>query len=216
MAQHLGCRIHLPFRRATRMRYMRATLVLLLLFFFVDLVSLSWILSRQPSPLTPHSSQPVKRVYIASIHWNNEIVLRSNWNKAVLDLAKHLGPENIYISIYESGSWDDSKGALRLLDAELGQLGVPRTIILDETTHADELAKQPASSGWIDTPRSKKELRRIPYLSRLRNSSLKPLVELAANGTTFDKILYLNDVVFTVCSAVDRTIQTYLCHFLDW
>lgn len=204
MAPHLARGIHLPFRRATRLRYLRATLVVFLIFFFGDILSLSWLLSRQPPPAPLHSSQPVDRIYIASIHWNNELVLRSNWNKAVLELAKHLGPENIYISIYESGSLDDSKGALRLLDAELGQLGVPRTVILDETTHADELAKPPASPGWIDTPRDTKELRRIPYLSRLRNTSLKPLVALASNGTTFDKILFLNDVVFSVSSTAHR------------
>ena len=53
-------------------------------------------------------------------------------------------------------------------------------------------------SGWIDTPRVRKELRRIPYLSRLRNWTLEPLQELAQQGEKFDKVLFLNDVVFTV------------------
>lgn len=75
-----------------------------------------------------------------------------------------------------------------------------RTIVLDETTHAEQLAKPPAPTGWIDTPRGKRELRRIPYLSGLRNRSLKPLAEVALNGVTFDKVLFLNDVVFTVPS----------------
>ncbi|KAI4122946.1 MAG: hypothetical protein LQ347_006325, partial [Umbilicaria vellea] len=147
MAQSLACGLHIPFRRTIRTRYTRAALLLFLLFFFVDLLSLSWIFSRQPAPAVLPSGQPAERIYIASIHWNNELILRSNWSKAVLELAQHLGPENIYISMYESGSRDDSKGALRLLDTELGQLGVPRTVTLDETTHADELAKPPTSSG---------------------------------------------------------------------
>lgn len=204
MARQVACPIRLPFRRATRMRCIRATLLILLLFFLVDLLSLSWTLSRRSPHTTFGLPQPVERIYIASIHWNNELILQSNWNKAVLELIKHLGPENVYISIYESGSWDDSKEALRMLDAELGQLSVPRTVILNRTTHADELANPSTSSGWIVTPWGEKELRRIPYLSRLRNISLKPLTELAANGTTFDKILFLNDVVFTVCPATDR------------
>jgi hypothetical protein len=82
---------------------------------------------------------------------------------------REINVENIYISIYESGSWDDSKGALRELDFELERLGVPKIIMLDETTHIDEIGKPPAASGWIDTLRGKKELRRIPYLSKLRN-----------------------------------------------
>ena len=138
-------------------------------------------------------------MYIASIHWNNAAILRSNWTQAVLDLVQYLGPDNVYLSIYESGSWDDSKDALRLLDTDLGRLGVQRQIALEETTHADSIAETPAPAGWIDTIKGKKELRRIPYLSRLRNTSLKPLNELALKGIKFDKILFLNDVVFSVC-----------------
>jgi hypothetical protein len=52
--------------------------------------------------------------------------------------------------------------------------------------------------GWVKTPKGDMELRRIPYLSRTRNMSLKPLEELAKQGIIFDKILFLNDVVFTV------------------
>ena len=102
------------------------------------------------------------------------------------------------MSIYESGSWDDSKGALRLLNEDLDRLGVPRTLVLDNTTHSDEIGKQPEPLGWVDTPRGKKQLRRIPYLARLRNLSLEPLAKLEKSGKIFDKVLFLNDVVFTV------------------
>ncbi|KAL9616957.1 MAG: hypothetical protein Q9160_008227 [Pyrenula sp. 1 TL-2023] len=149
--------------------------------------------SKDPASLPP---RPTK-VYIASIHWNNEDVLRSHWNNAVVKLAEALGPENIYISIHESGSWDDSKGALKLLDEELAKMKVRRTVTLDATTHQDELDKPPALSGWIETPRGKTELRRIPYLARLRNQVLQPLENMAADEEKFDKILFLNDVVFT-------------------
>ena len=137
-------------------------------------------------------------MFIASTHWNNEASLRGFWNQAVLDLVEHLGPDNVYISIYESGSWDDSKNALRQLDHDLERLGVQRTIVLKDTTHADEISKPPSEEGWIDTPRGMKELRRIPYLAHLRNLSLKPLMEMALNGVKYDKVLFLNDVAFTV------------------
>lgn len=115
----------------------------------------------------------------------------------MLDLVEYFRPQNVYISVYESGSWDESKDALRALDDGLGERGVQRTIILNETTHADEM-RQPNGEGWIETTRGRKELRRIPYLSKLRNLSLKPLTELAVEGVKFDKVLFLNDVVFTV------------------
>lgn len=86
-----------------------------------------------------------------------------------------------------------------MVDMELGKIGVPRNITLSETTHQDEILRSPSEDGWIETPRGQLELRRIPYLSQLRNKSLRPLLELAQGGIFFDKILFLNDVVFTVC-----------------
>lgn len=145
---------------------------------------------KQPPPLGN------EKIFIASIHWNNEAVLRSHWNQAVVELAKELGRENVYVSVQESGSWDDSKGALRALDAQLEEAGISRRIVLDNTTHLDEINKPPAETGWIRTPRGKMELRRIPYLAKLRNLAMEPLYDLEKAGLRFDRILFLNDVVF--------------------
>lgn len=114
----------------------------------------------------------------------------------MLGLVDYFGAENVYVSVYESGSWDDSKETLRVLDNDLERKGVRRTVRLNETTHADEM-RQPETDGWIQTPRGKTELRRIPYLSKLRNLALEPLNYLG-DGTKFDRVLFLNDVVFTV------------------
>ncbi|KAK4226566.1 cryptococcal mannosyltransferase 1-domain-containing protein [Podospora fimiseda] len=138
------------------------------------------------------------RVFIASLHWNNEKILRSDWSKGVVELVNTLGPENVFVSVYESGSWDDSKGALRELDQELEKTGVQKKIVLDEETHAELVAKTPAREGWITAPDGKKKPRRIPYLSKLRNLSLQPLLDLAENGTTFDHVLFLGDVIFSI------------------
>lgn len=185
-------------RRSSRSRVLRGLLLVFLAWNFLEVLSVRSKLqsskSLSESGLEIHS----QKIFIATTHWNNEAILRSHWNDAVVALAKHFGPENVYVSVYESGSWDNTKDALRLLDQELGDLGVQRTIILDETTHVDEITKPPASSGWIDTPKGTKELRRIPYLAGLRNLSLKPLEDLATIGLHFDKILFLNDVVFKV------------------
>jgi hypothetical protein len=187
--------------RISRLSRRPAVRVLLLTFFAWNVLETFYV--RQKLSLSQHDLDPAyghqnQKIFIAATHWNNEAVLRSHWNNAIESLAINLGPENVYVSIYESGSWDNTKDALRILDQNLGALGVGRTIILNETTHVDEISRAPASSGWIETPRGKKELRRIPYLSALRNLSLKPLEELAGKGLRFDKILFLNDVVFTV------------------
>ena len=139
-----------------------------------------------------------QKVFVASIHWNNEAILRSHWNAAVVDLANNIGRDNVYVSIQESGSWDDTKGALRDLDTRLQDGGINRRIILNATTHADVISMPPAGTGWIETPRGRKEVRRVPYLAELRNIAMRPLYELRDAGVTFDKVLFLNDVVFTV------------------
>ena len=186
------------FRRSTQSRLLRAVILVLAALCLIDLYSLT---SSRPDQRSDAKSIPDVRnqkVFIASIHWNNARILQSNWNRAVLDLVEYFGVHNVYISIYESGSWDESKNALKMLEGVLNELRVKRTITLEESTHADVMQK-PVTTGWIETPRGKKELRRIPYLSKLRNLSLQPLNELAARGIKFDKVLFLNDVVFNVC-----------------
>jgi hypothetical protein len=110
--------------------------------------------------------------------------------------VQELGIENVYVSIYESGSFDDTKDALRELDEALGALQVKKSIVLSDVSHADELA-QPTETGWIKTPNGETALRRIPFLSSIRNRVLEPLEALTAQGEHFDTILFLNDVVFT-------------------
>ena len=186
------------FRRSSRSRIIRAAFLVFTALCTIDLLSLISTLSHQHIAWKKSPNVHGQRIFIASIHWNNELILRSNWNLAVLELVEYFGSNNVYVSVYESGSWDASKDALRELDRDLESTGVLRTITLSETTHKDEIQK-PFAAGWIDTPRGRKELRRIPYLSKLRNFALKPLRELAAQNITFDKVLFLNDVAFKVC-----------------
>ena len=185
------------FRRSSRTRILRAAFLVLAALCTIDLLSLVSTRSQKQSAEKKTPDVHGQRIFIASIHWNNEQILRSNWNLAILELVEYFGPDNVYVSVYESGSWDASKDALRELDRDLESVRVRRTITLSETTHKDEIQK-PFAAGWIDTPRGKKELRRIPYLSNLRNLALKPLRELAAEDVKFDKVLFLNDVVFKV------------------
>jgi hypothetical protein len=194
------------FRRLRIYRYFRPFLAIFVLYNILEVLYIQTTQLHSP----PISSPQNTRVYIASIHWNNEAILRNYWNKAVVDLVKALGPENVFVSVYESGSWDDSKGALRLLDQTLGDLGVRRNITLSETTHLDEISQSPIGPGWIDTSRGRKELRRIPYLSRLRNYTLWNLGQLFQQGILFDKVIFLNDVIFTVgCSSYRGLLLTY-------
>jgi len=184
-------------RRLRNISFRRTGFILLTAWCFLDVVRFhSLRLSTPGQP--PTAAPPNQKIYIASTHWNNEQILKDHWNSAVLQLVKHFGPNNTFVSIYESGSWDNSKAVLRELQTQLESIGVGHKIVLDKVTHEDEIAQSPADTGWIDTPRGRKELRRIPYLSKLRNLSLEPLQSLAQEGILFDRILFLNDVVFTL------------------
>lgn len=151
-----------------------------------------------------------ERIYIAGLHWNSEQILREAWIAAVVDLANAIGRDNVFVSIQESGSWDDTKGALILLDQLLEENNIPRRIVLDHTTHLDEVTKPHAGQGWIETPIGTTELRRIPYLARLRNVAMEPLYDQESAGIMYDKVLFLNDVVFTVSQYESRK------HILDF
>lgn len=196
----------LRIRRSTRRKYLRAAVTALLILFLYDFCSLLASFSRSVSPGSTYEqpdtgsslSRP-ERIFIASTHWNNELILRESWNDAVIHLVKYLGPQNVFVSIVEGGSWDNTKGALRELKSALDTLNTPSEIILEEQTHAQAIAEAPAAAGWIDSPRGRRELRRIPFLSNIRNKALEPMFTPGALETEqrYDKVLFLNDVVFT-------------------
>jgi hypothetical protein len=143
-----------------------------------------------------------QKIFIAAIHRNTEFILVTEWNQALLNLTSYLGPKNVFVSIQESGSLDDTKGALRDLDFALKESGVHRSIKLGSTVEeqvAEVYAAPPEEQeGWIRTSRGKIELRRIPYLAKLRNQVMEALQAEAALGRKYDIVLWLNDVVFTV------------------
>lgn len=148
-----------------------------------------------------------QKIFIAAQFWTSEAVLAEFWLQNFLHLVQTLGKDNIYVSIVSSGSFDNTADAIRWLDWRLNELGVEKTVIIDPTTHDDAIKEGPldkhgrAKSGWIVTGNAnstgEKELRRIPYLSGLRNQGLEPMISMQRDsGRTFDKILYLNDVYF--------------------
>ncbi|KAF2746648.1 glycosyltransferase family 69 protein [Sporormia fimetaria CBS 119925] len=140
-----------------------------------------------------------ERIFFASIHWNNGRILKLHWTAALISLIKLLGPSNVYVSILESGSWDDTKEVLQQFDTQLAELGVRRTIMLENVTHQDELSRVPSpdDAGYVLSPEGTRELRRIPYLARLRNRVMSEVSHAAGSqGRGFDKVVWLNDVVF--------------------
>lgn len=148
-------------------------------------------------------------VFIVSVHRNTGKILPA-WGAAVLALIDYLGgPDRVYFSALESGSQDDTKEKLAALQAQLDARGVPNTVHLGMTVW-EQLQEMwdrpdpagPRQEGWIWNQEDKLyDLRRITYLARERNRALEPMRELERQGVKFDKLLWINDVVFNVREA---------------
>ncbi|KAF2478553.1 cryptococcal mannosyltransferase 1-domain-containing protein [Neohortaea acidophila] len=192
MAKRAALRLR-TFRRSQTYKFLRTLLLLTLVYTLIDVLHVrkAWTAEQEEAPLLGR-----ERIYIASMLWMDEAVIRSHYGDALIAIAEEIGRANVFVSIHESGSWDDTKGALQLLESKLTSIGVRSKFVLDPTTHTDEIMKEPAETGWIRTPRKQLERRRIPYLADLRNLVMQPLYEMEKKGEKFDKILFLNDVVF--------------------
>jgi hypothetical protein len=195
---------YLPSRSRSRTTrpWRRLILPLILTFYILEALHLAFHDPpvRRVHPSTPPAENSLPRIFIASIHRNNEWILRGYWNEALLNLVRYFGPQNVYVSLYESGSLDETKEALRELDVRLEAYHVPRSIVLDDHDQVEEVSRYPNTTepGWIWTKNGRNELRRIPYLANLRNEVMESLYAQQEKGEVYDLVLWLNDVVFTV------------------
>ncbi|KAL4805469.1 cryptococcal mannosyltransferase 1-domain-containing protein [Aspergillus unguis] len=142
-----------------------------------------------------------QRIFIASALWDNERTLPSQWSTGVIELANIFGAENIFLSVYASGTSDSTNNALRSLEKTLEAIDVGRRIRIVDSTPEDEVLKGPPA-----------DQRRISRVSHLRNSAVHPIYDLRDAGTFFDRILFLSDVAFTkddVLSLLNTNYNTY-------
>lgn len=166
---------------------------------------LDFVLSRQSSyPLLASTSnaeglKAIRSVYIASTQWNSAILLEKHWIPSLLQVVSDLKSANIsvFVSIYENGSWDSTKTLLQQLQQTLEARGVKNQVTIDSTSHEQIVSQNTSAYGSLKTAYGE-EKRRIPYLASVRNEALKPLSALAKSGIKFDKVVYINDVVFSV------------------
>ena len=107
--------------------------------------------------------------------YNNEKVI-PYWSDSIIKAIHYLGADNVFVSILESGSDDQSPALLQQLDDRLGTMHVQRRILVQ-----DKVIRKPENMG---------ETQRIPFLSALRNRVLEPLIE---NGG-YDKVIFSNDI----------------------
>ncbi|KAF8314098.1 hypothetical protein DL93DRAFT_2080612 [Clavulina sp. PMI_390] len=92
-------------------------------------------------------------------------------------VASIVGFENVFVSVYENGSNDQTKALLKIFDSLTRAVGM-RVVI--RTSHR----------------RRGQFVHRIEYLAEVRNAALRPLYELRdSEGEVFDSIIFMNDVL---------------------
>jgi Cryptococcal mannosyltransferase 1 len=137
-----------------------------------------------------------EKVFIAaSIFDRDGDLARGAWGKDVLSLVDLLGSSNVFLSIYENGAGPVAKAALKELEAKAT---CDYTIVFEDEMDPDAVPK-------IELPDGTKRVKRIAYLAEVRNRALRPLT---SSKTKFDKLLYLNDVMFDPVEAAQLLFAT--------
>lgn len=101
-----------------------------------------------------------------------------------MTLVSSLDSKTTFVSLHESGSSDETPALLAKLKEGLDVLGIENQITTDKTETRRQFEE--THEIWQHTSR-------IAFLAYLRNEVLMPLTTLQRN---FDKVLFLNDVLF--------------------
>jgi Cryptococcal mannosyltransferase 1 len=148
------------------------------------------------------SSQPGRgnprheKIFIAaSIRDRHGRLARGVWADKVLELVELLGPDNVFLSIYENDAGAVGRAALQELEE---RLAFPHLLEFDEHLPADVFPS-------ITLPDGTPGVKRIAYLAEVRNRALRPL---EASEVRYDKLLYLNDVIFNPVDVLNLLFST--------
>lgn len=115
--------------------------------------------------------------YFFAINLYNSFDVIPDLFATLFRVAAVLGYHNVFVSIYENGSTDQTKALLRIFDALTRSVGMRVTIRTSMRTR-----------GAFN--------HRIEYLAEVRNAAFVPLHELRdTEGEYFDSIVFMNDVL---------------------
>ncbi|KAF8523703.1 glycosyltransferase family 69 protein [Hysterangium stoloniferum] len=131
--------------------------------------------------LSVHSTQrelaALQHKYFFAINLYNSFDIIPDLFATLFRVASILGYQNVFVSIYENGSKDQTKALLRIFDALTRSVGM-RVVI------RTSMRKRGAFNH------------RIEYLAEVRNAALGPLHELRdSEGEIYDTVIFMNDVL---------------------
>ncbi|KAJ7367719.1 cryptococcal mannosyltransferase 1-domain-containing protein [Mycena albidolilacea] len=120
--------------------------------------------------------------------YNNAAVL-PYWIKEVTKVIHYLGPDNVFVSIVESNSGDNSAELLEDFDRILKTMGVKRRVLTRDTS-----IERPPSQLMQETAPP-----RITFLAAVRNLVMEPLVQHGG----YTRVVFSNDIFIEAESIVE-------------
>ncbi|MBW0505156.1 hypothetical protein O181_044871 [Austropuccinia psidii MF-1] len=115
--------------------------------------------------------------YFFAINLYNSFDIIPDLFSTMFKVSAILGFQNVFVSVYENGSSDQTKALLRLFDGLSRSVGIRVVIRTSLRTR-----------GAFH--------HRIEYLAEVRNAALAPLQELRdSEGELFDTVIFMNDVL---------------------
>lgn len=128
--------------------------------------------------------------YFFAINLYNSFDIIPDLFSNMFKVSAILGFQNVFVSVYENGSRDQTKALLRLFDALARSIGLRVVIRTSLRTR-----------GAFN--------HRIEYLAEVRNAALAPLWELRdTEGEVFDSIIFMNDVLPCVDDLLELVWQS--------
>ena len=161
--------------------------------YFLDRMFRKQSILQPPSLLLAEDELP--SLYIASIQSKSPAQDPKAWARAVEGVAAHVGGDRTFISIYEEVTDKGHHEALKQLERNLDMLGAGHSIVAAGRDGIREYSHTWAAQGLAVPPRATEF---VAYLAEMRNMALRPMIQLALDGVRFDKILFLEDVMFSV------------------
>ncbi|KAL3428527.1 hypothetical protein PVAG01_02036 [Phlyctema vagabunda] len=136
-----------------------------------------------------------EKVFIAAtLYDKNGVLVGGNWGTAIRELVNLLGPENVHLSVYENNADEMAKKSLERLQKDLA---------CNVSLVTEELP--PGAVPSVVVPSGERRTKRIAFLAEVRNRALRPLRD---SEIRFDKLLYVNDVIFNPVDAVQLLFST--------
>jgi len=145
----------------------------------------------------PHN----EKVFISAILYDKGGHLSGGfWGKRIIELINLLGPDNVFLSIYESGSGPAGRAALQDFSA---RVPCRKAIVSEDVASLEGLPNVTMPDGTTRT-------KRIAFLAELRNRALRPLDMVVGTEDVlkYDKVMFLNDVYFRSIDAAHLILNT--------